>query len=44
MPKFGNEIDLIIEGVSKLVIIISEIRKDSQWFREEVMRPNYQAF
>ena len=44
MPKFGKEIDLIIEGVARLILAVSEVKNDPShvWLRE-VMAPNWEA-
>jgi hypothetical protein len=51
MPKFGNDIDLIIMGISRLVLIIAMPRSQGEvsdpnahaWFRD-IMRPNWDSF
>ena len=49
MPKFGKEINLIIDGVSRLILVISlpqagQVSDPNQhaWFRD-IMRPNWEA-
>jgi hypothetical protein len=44
MPKFGTEIDTIIIGLAKLLLIMGLSFKDSlfSWFRE-IIRPNWEV-
>ncbi len=50
MPKFGNEIDLLIQGIARLVLILALPKQQGEvsdpnshsWFRD-IMRPNWDS-